>query len=130
MVESISIVATSTPIENENTAIAGAVTGMTADINKFTPDWQNRRKVVMISLMLLGGLFSCIILTLLSIMLAEVIWGKVGTVDANVISAASTALWVISFSASSIIGGYVFGASWDFNNYRSSVIELVDKMKR
>jgi len=86
----------------------------------FRSDWNNRRKVIFYSLIGKGALFVLIILALLWVVLIDH-----HPIDPTLAGLISTAMWVLSIAFVTIAGTYIFGAQFDVNSFRSSVVSIV-----
>lgn len=90
-------------------------------------NWKYRRVVIFGSLALIGFVLLLFALTVALAIIMQARNEKAINFDRGIIELAGSMSWALSTAAMSIIMAYVFGANWDTNNFRKSVLELSNK---
>ncbi len=93
---------------------------------------KNKREIVLGSLIFSGALFSFIILAMTVISFYIIYQEKTNTVkvDSDIIGILNSALWILFLFATGIIGSSVFGSAYDASGFRSSILGLVERLKK
>jgi uncharacterized membrane protein (DUF485 family) len=84
----------------------------------FRVSWSNRRRVVNLSLIVCGAILCCVLL----LCAAALVMNR--DLQPNVTSVVTTITTSVFYAAMAIIGTYIFGASWEANNFRKSSTDL------
>lgn len=115
---------TNSDIDSNNDGIPDRLQQLLKD-ERFGPNnWENRRAVINRYLWMCGCLIGLIVCAYLTVLGFSIYRDKPVTVDPNVSTVLSTALFTLVGLAASIIGAYVFGSAWDSNSFRNSVASI------
>lgn len=96
---------------------------LSADPN-FQVTWTNRRKIINYSLLFGAGVIGTITLTVCGL----AIFGQ--DVHPNAVMIMSSLIYSVVLAATGIIGSYVFGASYESNNFRGHLSGLASTLIR
>ena len=84
----------------------------------FKLSWSNRRRVVNLCLIGCGAVVGCVILMCCAALAMN------RDLQPNVTNVVITLLTSVIYTALAIIGSYIFGATWEANNFRRSATDL------
>ena len=110
--------------EPKTTTISPEVYQFVNDTN-FKLDWTRRRKVIFLTLMGCGALFSIC----LFVLLGKLLFSSVPS-DDNLLSTISTAMMFMMMVFVSLASGYIFGVQMDINSLRKDLVGLVNASKK
>lgn len=88
----------------------------------FKITWNNRRRVINLALMF------CVAVIVVIILMCAVGIGIDRDIQPNITSVLITLITSAVFFGMAVIGSYIFGASWDSNNFRSKITDLATAM--
>lgn len=96
---------------------------------EFRPRWENRRKVIFVTLIFCAGCIVGIIFVPLVADLVCQFTTQVGgasncRMDSPLVDLSNSALYVLAFVAVAVIGSYVFGSAFDSQGYRRALNEI------
>jgi hypothetical protein len=91
------------------------------------PNWQNRRKVIFVTLIFCATAAGLVVLSACNALFLSMFF-KI-PIDTNIVELLTTILYTSAFVATSIIGSYVFGANFDYANSREHISKFLARAK-
>lgn len=120
---------TTTPIVDANKdGIPDHLQKMVDTIPRLTPNWDNRRKVIHLSLAGFGGIYVLAGCALVACLITGGVLGRKAEIDNDLIEMLQTLMWTSMTAVVSIIGAYAFGANLDIANFRSTLTDMAGKI--